>query len=294
MGKLAAISRYIFPKLELLSAFAWLVFIILAEAIFFMGGRIPDPKYQQITFNLIPYIIIAGVGSFLLLGIFAVLKTISKSANAHPLFLTTKRLIISGVFMIALGLGFLLYIAISSQSGYPTAPPMQQNNQLSEDKLFSLVNEYRKSLGLQILSKDAQICGYARKRSIEIKNNWSHEGFQSDSKKNVLYAQACPNCSHLGENLAKDIKIEEFILEAWKKSPTHNDNLIEPDYNIGCIQINENNYVALEMGQKTNGATNPSNNNVDCTGPDGVHFTTSAEECIAFNAAWGVKVEISK
>lgn len=294
MGRLVSISRYIFPKLELLSAFAWVIFIILAEAIFFMGGRIPDPKYQQITFNLIPHIMIAGVGSFLLLGVFAVLKTISKSVNTHLLFLTTKRLIISGVFVIVLGLGFLLYIAISSQSGYPTAPTMQQNTQLSEDKLLTLVNDYRKSLGLQVLSKDAQICGYARKRSMEIKDNWSHEGFQSDSKKNVLYAQACPNCSHLGENLAKDIKVEEFILDAWKKSPTHNDNLISSNYNVGCVQINENNYVALEMGQKTSGASNPSNNNVNCTGPDGVRFTTSAEECIAFNSAWGVKVEIVK
>ncbi len=293
MGKITSIFRYIFPKLELLSAFAWVIFIILAETIFFMGSKIPDPKYQQITFNLIPYILIAGVGSFLLLGIFAALKTISKSVNAHILFLTTKRLIISGVFVIALGLGILLYAAVSSQGNYLAAPIMQQNSQLSEDKLLTLVNEYRKSLGLQVLSKDAQICGYARKRSIEIKDNWSHEGFRSDSKSNVLYAQACPKCATLGENLAKDIYREELILDAWKKSPTHNDNLVSPTYNIACVQINENNYVALEMGQKTNGATNPSNN-VDCTGPDGVHFTTSAEECIAFNAAWGVKVEISK
>lgn len=294
MGRLNSISRYIFPKLEIMSALAWVICIVLAEVAFFFGGAIEDPQYQQITFNLIPYIMIAGVGSFLLLGVFAVLKTISKSVNAHLLFLTTKRLIISGVFVIALGLGFLLYIAISSQSRYPTVPILQQNNQLNEDKLLTLVNEYRKDLGLQAMSKDAQICGYARKRSIEIKDNWSHEGFQSDRKKSVLYAQACPNCSHLGENLAKDIKVEEFILEAWKKSPTHNDNLISPNYNIACVQINENNYVALEMGQKINGAMAPSSNTVDCTGPDGVHFTTSAEECIAFNAAWGVKVEIVK
>lgn len=123
-----------------------------------------------------------------------------------------------------------------------------EDTMLNPDKLFDLVNEYRKENNLETLEKYEPLCEYAKTRSIEIKENWSHDKFYQDVEDNKL-SGFCPDCYRAGENLAHFYPTEEEILAAWIASSTHKDNL-KDDWNWACVAISDNTYTALVFGKE--------------------------------------------
>ena len=107
---------------------------------------------------------------------------------------------------------------------------------LSKDEQFILkqINQYREAHDLKPIKEDKKAAKYAWQRVKEIQDDWSHEGFL----KNAPYLPAV-------ENLARNYKTNKEVVEAWIKSPSHNENLLNKDINRMGIKIN-NGYVAME------------------------------------------------
>lgn len=88
---------------------------------------------------------------------------------------------------------------------------------ITDHKLFTAVNKYRKSKGLDPYIQNKQTCDRAFKRSQEIAKDFSHHGFWEYSK------------VHPGgyiENLAVSYNKDFDVLSGWIHSPTHQKNLV--------------------------------------------------------------------
>lgn len=125
--------------------------------------------------------------------------------------------------------------AYITPTNFPTPTPVN----LSSDKLFQLVNDWRVQNGYQPYLLNESLCIVARERIPEIKIKWSHEGlFNHLSEFNYV---------HYGENLGKGYRYandESRILKDWVNSPEHYENLILP-FTDSCIESNDGYVVQL-------------------------------------------------
>lgn len=104
--------------------------------------------------------------------------------------------------------------------------------------LERVTNEYRISKGLNKLEKSMETCEIAEDRLKDMKDGFSHFGF--DNKSN-LYFKKFPNLLNLGENLIRGY--EDNLYEAMYRllvSKTHREN-IEGKYTYMCVKC-ENKY----------------------------------------------------
>jgi len=108
-------------------------------------------------------------------------------------------------------------------------------------KLYDLVSRYRIDNGLQPLSIDYSLEKAAEDKANDmvVRNYWDHNTPDGAgpwvfiSKYNYRYYRA-------GENLARDYSSAEDILAGWIKSPSHNKNLIEEDFEDTGIGYKQN------------------------------------------------------
>lgn len=107
---------------------------------------------------------------------------------------------------------------------------------------IALVNAYRVENGLKVVIESKSVCAYAKLRAEQVKSDWSHNGF--------LYTKEQPKPGFWVENLAKGFDVPP--IEAWKKSATHNANLLA-DVSEMCLERNGN-YWALEGWSYHSGA----------------------------------------
>lgn len=178
-----------------------------------------------------------------------------------------KRIILT-IFLVCLGLLSLGFIALGlvvlarPSSLYPNLSPIGVGpsvprplptptptpilkRKLDGGRLFNLVNDYRTEQDLSSLAWYHPLCDYAKKRSEEIKTDFSHAGFFTTWEE---ASAVCPECQKAGENLAEGYLSEEAVLEAWIKSPTHKENLDGP-WTWGCVMFYDNNFVSMIFGQ---------------------------------------------
>ncbi|SHO53827.1 CAP domain-containing protein [Anaerocolumna xylanovorans] len=102
---------------------------------------------------------------------------------------------------------------------------------------FLKVNELRASLGLNKLEWNKKLFSIAETRATDLVRKYSHTRPNGDSCFNLL-AENGMQYSHLGENLAAGYTSVDAVMEAWKNSPEHYENMIHADYKsmiVGCI-----------------------------------------------------------
>lgn len=131
----------------------------------------------------------------------------------------------------------------------PTITPTPRPRKLDGGKLFNLINEYRTRNGLSELLWYHPLCEFAKERSQQVKDDWSHEGYQKEAMEGALYTSVCPECGKTGENLAQGYHSEEAALEGWIGSQSHKKNL-DADWDWGCAMYYSNNYVSILFGKK--------------------------------------------
>jgi len=174
--------------------------------------------------------------------------------------------IIAGILIVALSIAYYLVIFIPKKDILELEKQkemiiLEQENQkieherridsYSTDGLLLLINNYRTEKSLPEIKINQKLCDFTEIRAKEIQSNFSHAGFQSRFNTNMLYNSYCPNCLHMGENLAEDYSENQVLFNAWLASKAHKENLDRP-FNIGCLGMyKEGNhiYVALELGQ---------------------------------------------
>lgn len=134
----------------------------------------------------------------------------------------------------------------TTPSATPTLVPKPKISTFN--KLFDLVNQYRSQKGLKSLVIYSPLCQFSQTRLEQIKNDWSHNGYDQAAEQGQLFSLDCPNCSRVGENLAKDYPDEEAVLQAWLASDYHRNNL-EGDWDWGCA-ASSGNFAVFLFGKK--------------------------------------------
>lgn len=116
--------------------------------------------------------------------------------------------------------------------------------QVSEDRLWNTVNQWRVEQGKPAYEEDQKLCQFADRRAKEIQDNYSHEGFIAIGLEgsNELLSQT--GFTFAGENLSSDFNTEKETLNAWLNSDTHRKNLND-SFKYSCIRCLDNRCVQL-------------------------------------------------
>lgn len=112
------------------------------------------------------------------------------------------------------------------------------------DSLLVIVNRVRAENGCERpLVINSQLTKAAQERAEYVADgHWSHDGYIETVKKYYRYQK-------LGENLARDFRTEEALVQAWLNSPKHRDNLLNCKY-IETGIGRSGTVVAQEYGKK--------------------------------------------
>ena len=151
-----------------------------------------------------------------------------------------------------------LGLVLSYHSFLTSVPRSALASSFLEEQIFVEINQIRKENKLPELQKNIHLERAAKQKNTDmISNNYfSHispnnkkwSDFIKDEKYDYIYA---------GENLAKDYDNSKEIIAAWIESPTHKENILNPDYSDTGIAVSINKsskgrsiIVAQEFGKK--------------------------------------------
>jgi uncharacterized protein YkwD len=100
---------------------------------------------------------------------------------------------------------------------------------IASSSLLNTVNEWRKTQNLASFSPNNVTCTIAEARLNQLKNNFSHDGFEA-----LTSSGAFPAGSY-AENIAKDFDSDQSIVDTWSASPIHHDNMAG-NYTYSCTK----------------------------------------------------------
>ncbi len=157
----------------------------------------------------------------------------------HP-ELKTRATLLSHVFL-------LIYVGIVASSFVffkyvPKVAPgvLGYASKIDIDTLLKDTNKKRTEAGLQTLKLDQKLSDAAKKKASHMfkENYWAHVSpagvepwfFILEEEYDYMYA---------GENLAKNFNASDEVVDAWYKSPSHRENLLNPKYvDVGFAIVN--------------------------------------------------------
>lgn len=174
--------------------------------------------------------------------------------NYIPHILHTKRAVFYGlVFLTLKSIVFIFTLLL------PTAAFFSPEIVAAEQtKIIRLTNAFRAQKGLGRLTEVSPLENSARLRAIDMASYqyFDHEG-PYHRPLDYFMAQAGYDYQIAGENLSMGLFVAEDVFRAWKNSPTHYANLIDPDYadigfgiQAGVYQGQTVAYAALHFGNQ--------------------------------------------
>lgn len=119
---------------------------------------------------------------------------------------------------------------------------VSSNADADERELFELINQERSKKGLGELVWDASLSRLARDYSEKMarENFFSHYDRSGEAVDGRAKAMRIKNWSKIGENLFFCEGYDNPNMTAvrgWMKSPSHRDNILDPDFNVSGIGI---------------------------------------------------------
>jgi len=111
---------------------------------------------------------------------------------------------------------------------------------ISPEKVIELTNQKRIELGLSPLSNNSLLNEVAQRKASDMFafNYWAHIS-PSGRDPWSFFREVGYKYIYAGENLARDFMDSEGVVEAWMNSPTHKDNIVNPNYKeIGVAVVN--------------------------------------------------------
>ena len=100
------------------------------------------------------------------------------------------------------------------------------------EKILSLVNKYRKSKGKGELSTSSELNKTGLLRAYEVGYYFDHRRPNDDD-----CFSAFPRRGYAGENIAAGQSTAEQVFEAWKNSPGHNANMLDPGFKYAAMYL---------------------------------------------------------
>ncbi len=131
------------------------------------------------------------------------------------------------------------YYNISLLNLNPIAPVYNfptESTEISSIKLLELINKERALKDLPPFEENNTLSYIAYLRATDILENqeFSHEATRSGLKYNTIAKKVGYPYKEIKENLALGFNSEEEIIDAWKKSKKHAENLFAAgNYNVG-------------------------------------------------------------
>ena len=148
--------------------------------------------------------------------------------NYQPQSLHPKRLLfhVASVIVVKLMLFLLVFF-------YPMTAWMTPDVSAGEGrKIIALTNTLRKSLALEPLTENQKLNQAAVKKveDMLINQYFAHQSPQGHDLEYFLKLAAYNNYLTVGENLAIGYSDASEVMTAWKNSPTHYNNLVDPNF----------------------------------------------------------------
>lgn len=146
----------------------------------------------------------------------------------HPSVLT---IIVAGFLVYQFGLNFYLLVR-------PSVLGFAAN--IAPEKVIESTNQKRGEKGLAPLTINSKLNEAAQRKAGDMFafDYWAHT---SPSGRNpwAFFQEVGYKYIYAGENLARDFQDSGSVVEAWMNSPTHRDNLLNPNYKeIGLAVVN--------------------------------------------------------
>jgi hypothetical protein len=156
-----------------------------------------------------------------------------RSEILHPKTLLVMILLVLAVFSLINAVRFFPSLA-DRVLGY--------SSNIDVNTLLSEVNARRQELGLSqvVLSEQLNQAALAKAQDMFSDQYWAHvapDGKQAwDFIKEASYSY-----KYAGENLARDFDTSTQVVQAWMDSPSHRENMVNPDFtNMGLAVVNGN------------------------------------------------------
>lgn len=111
---------------------------------------------------------------------------------------------------------------------------------ISIDRLLYLTNQRRAESGLNPLklNRDLSVAAYMKAQDMFKNDYWAHNSPQGKTPWDFILSTKY-RYIYAGENLAKDFANSDGVVDAWMKSPSHRDNLLQDRYeDIGFAVVN--------------------------------------------------------
>jgi uncharacterized protein YkwD len=157
----------------------------------------------------------------------------------RPHSLHPKRILFHATSLIVVKAIVIVFAVVFPLSAWMTPDLALQQSK----KIIAITNTLRKSLNLPVLTENQKLnqAAFAKAQDMLFKEYFAHispEGRGLDyflSQVSYRYAVA-------GENLAIGFATPEEVIVAWKNSPTHYANLIDPDFTQIGVGMSEGKY----------------------------------------------------
>ncbi len=158
-----------------------------------------------------------------------------KPKSLHPkrvLFHITAALVVKAIVLL-----FVAYYPISAWMTPDVAAGEAQ-------KIISLTNSLRASLSLGALKENYKLDSAANKKvqDMFINQYFAHHSPNGLDMEDFLHNAGYTNYATVGENLAMGYDNAADVMAAWEKSPTHYDNLVDPNFNEIGISLGAGQY----------------------------------------------------
>jgi len=159
--------------------------------------------------------------------------------NYHPHSLHPKRIVLHAASIIAIKAVVIIFVVFFPLAAWMTPDLAAQQSK----KIIALTNDLRKSLNVPLLAENQKLdqAAFAKAQDMLLNQYFAHispVGRGLDyflSQVNYKYAVA-------GENLAMGFASPEEVMAAWKDSPTHYANMIDPDFSEIGAGMSEGNF----------------------------------------------------
>lgn len=167
----------------------------------------------------------------------------NKYNNYRPKALKPKRLFFYGISALIMKI-----IVIATVSALPLVAFFSPDYVSQEaKKIVVLTNELRQSLNLNLLQENTQLTQSAiwKAQDMAVKQYFAHMGPDGMKLTNWLN-KSNYDYKFGGENLAMGFSNAEDVMSAWYKSPSHYNNIIDPDFNEIGVGISTGMYNNME------------------------------------------------
>jgi len=159
---------------------------------------------------------------------------IPRSSNNHRARILHPAPLSIVVALFLIGQFFLNFFTLVSPSvlGYAS--------NISPERVIELTNQKRAELGLVPLTNNPLLNEIAQRKAADMFafNYWAHTS-PSGRDPWSFFKEVGYKYIYAGENLARDFMDSASVVEAWMNSPTHKDNIVNPNYKeIGVAVVN--------------------------------------------------------